>query len=221
MTAKKSFSRILQVGFVSLRLVDTCIVSIIRNCFHIMTNLSRKIRLGKSVRTSHQLSIHDSSGQGIMNQVGGDSAPTIPKSKHKCENSSDHLGIKEYSYRALSLTVFLSFIGFCFGDIVGLMGVLCIIHSVCLGLFMSFQVCRLYISGYFLPSLICLFLFHVLSLISIKHAPDNSVDFLWPWYIVSIPLYLVPVAFAFGLYAFYYLVLKVGKSNEHNQPELL
>ena len=114
--AKKSFSRILQVGFVSLRLVDTCIVSIIRNCFHIMTNLSRKIRLGKSVRASHQLSIHDSSGQGIMNQVGGDSAPTIPKSKHKCENSPGLLCANEWYTMSLLLAVF-SFLGFGFGDV--------------------------------------------------------------------------------------------------------
>ena len=186
-----------------------------------MTNFSGKIRHGKSVGASHQLSIHGSSRQGTMNQVGSNSASTQPKSKYGCENNSENLCTKALSLAPLLFPILFLFLGFSFEIARNFMAVLYIGHSVCLGFFMGLQVCQLYISGYFLPSLICLFLFHILSLISLEHVPDNSVYFLWPWNIVSIPLYLVPVAFAFGLYAFYCLVLKVEKSNEYNQPELL
>jgi hypothetical protein len=120
---------------------------------------------------------------------------------------------------ALGSLMFLPLLGAEYAD--ELRSALCLGEVFILGTFTVFQLCNLYLSGYFLASLLCLWLFYFLSFMNTWHRPDYLGSFPLPWYIVSIPLYLVPVAFALGICGFYCCFLKAGGSDRPSISENL
>ena len=76
---------------------------------------------------------------------------------------------------------------------------LCLMELVTIAFFIIPQFCSFHISKFFLPGFLCLWVSYLLFFLNIHFVFDESFTILWPWYFVSIPLYLVPVAFAIGI----------------------
>ena len=188
---------------------------------YIMSILSRKIHFGGSRRISHPFSIHrDSFGRGTEDQDECCQLfPTKSNSRFETENSplwSVVMNILPFGGLLFAIMA-LGGIGFGVEYIVGLMnflyGVQCTGHAF----FILPQFGRFHIAKYLLPSLLCLWLSCILFLTNIKPAPSEFFRISWPWHIVSIPLYLVPIAFAIGIASFYCVVLRPPKSYETHE----
>jgi hypothetical protein len=169
-----------------------------------MANTSARVQFQGNGRFPHVLSIHGTSQSGL------------DECTHVCSSLSiDNI----FSISGLGSSIMM-FICFVFGEeeVEAMLGIMCIASLVTLGVFIFPLFCRLPISKYFLPCLSCLWLFYLFIVID-TGTYVRSGGLLWPWYIISIPLYLVPVAFAMGIISFYCVVLKSTKSIETSTHE--
>jgi hypothetical protein len=222
MTVKKRLLKSLRAVRLQLKLT---LLSLILSCFRTMANLSRNIHFGRSLGIPHRFSIHGSTEQSSMDRVGSTSEQQSKrKSMYSCENCSDKWMYDACSGVAIGLSFFLQFLTLSYDGVEyadDFTSLLCFFDVLLLGTFTVCQLCNLYLSGYFLASLLCLWLFYFLLLMNTWHKLDYLGYFPLPWYIVSIPLYLVPVAFALGICGFYCCFLKAGGSDRPGTSENL
>ena len=160
-----------------------------------MSSQSKRVQFQGSRRLSHPFSIHGSQ----------------PNAEDK------YCSAFHFIFSLLGLvTSLVSFIGLCFsgGEAEICMVIVCLFELMGLIVFMLPQLCIHHITKYFVSGPLCLGLFYLLSCINISnyHIYGELPKTFWPWYIPSIPLYLVPIAFAIGIVSFYCaVVLKTDK----------
>ena len=161
-----------------------------------MSSQSKRVQFQGSRRLSHPFSIHGS--------------------QPNAEDGACSEFLSVFTLAGL-VTSLGSFIGLCFseGEAEVCMAIVCIFELIGLIVFILPQLCIHHITKYFVSGPLCLGLFYLLSCINIgnyhyiHNEPPNTS---WPWYIASIPLYLVPIAFAIGIVSFYCaVVLKTDK----------